>query len=91
MVERHGDLKMEFRAVSKEAVEVQKSLMRNENVNPSVRNDIAGQFLDRAGYDRKGIKDAGQNIVVITNIDRGKNSEPDTIDIEVQDGGNGSR
>ncbi len=91
LVERHGDLKMEFRADSKEAYEVQKSLMRNDNVNPSVRNDIAGQVLDRAGYDRKGMKDAGQNIVVITNIDRGKDSEPDTIEVEVTDGGNGSR
>lgn len=91
LVERHGDLKMAYRADSKEAYEVQKELMRSDNVNPSVRNDIAGQIQDRAGYDRKGIKDAGQNIVVITNIDRGKNDEPETVEIEVQDGGNGSR
>lgn len=91
LVALHGDLKMAYRADSKEAYEVQKDLMRNENVNPSVRNDIAGQIQDRAGYDRKGIKDAGQVIIVTTNIDRGRDNEPETIEVEVQDGGNGSR
>lgn len=85
LIEHEADLKLDFARDARGAYTVQKDIMEDVTMPPSVRVDVANQILERAGHTRK-VEDKGQGtVIVITNINRDGPARPKEIEAEVID------